>query len=53
MAITPNGNDAYVTGTGPVSSPVSSNTVKVIDTSTHAIVRTITVGKDPTGLAIS
>jgi YVTN family beta-propeller protein len=45
VAITPNGKEAYVTNSG-------SNTVSVINTRTYAV-STITVGQDPTDVAIA
>ena len=44
VAITPNGADAYVTN-------YSSNSVSVINTTTDSL-KTVTVGKGPTGVAI-
>jgi YVTN family beta-propeller protein len=47
IAITPNGNDAYVTDD---SAP---GTVSVIDTATNKVVKTVNVGSGPYGVAIT
>ena len=46
IAITPDGSYAYVTNYG-------SGTVSVIDTSTNAVIATVTVGTDPYGVALN
>jgi YVTN family beta-propeller protein len=52
-SVTPNGNDIYVANSGPSSS--GGNSVSVISTATHAVVRTVALpsGAEPQGVAIS
>ena len=46
VAISPDGSHLYVTNYGP-------DTVSVIDTGTNTVVKTVAVGKDPIGGALS
>jgi outer membrane autotransporter protein len=56
IAITPNGRYLYVTSPGSIMNSngnFTGSTVSVIDTSTRAVVNTITAGVGPIGVAVS
>jgi YVTN family beta-propeller protein len=54
IAVTPDGNHAYVVGGGGFgSSGISSGTVSVIDTATNTVVAMVPVGAIPRGVAVT